>query len=142
LARTASYVHPDHDAVAQAGEGAQRHISIHRRILAVGVVSALIGVALGIGMIILDGTSTARTKDGANILLAPLMFSMMGGILGTSTAIAFVPSAFLRGPMGQKWMRLVGTGSVLVARAVCLIFFILSLGIVALMAVIGWLSMS
>jgi hypothetical protein len=37
-------------------------------------------------------------------------------------ACLFAPREFLTGPVGQKWMKLIGTKSVLVARIVCLIF--------------------
>jgi hypothetical protein len=136
FSEAADYANVDASAVADAGVDASRHISVHRRIVAVSLVFGLIGAAAGVAMIVLGASGAAPRKDGQSFLLAPFLFAAMGSVLGAASSIAFVPNSFLAGPMGQKWMRLIGTNSLLVARIVCSIFLILTLAIVSVFAAI------
>jgi len=60
-------------------------------------------------------------RDGIQVaVLGPLAFLICGIILGISLSCACAPREFLSGPSGRKWMSLIGTQNLLVARAVCL----------------------
>jgi hypothetical protein len=61
--------------------------------------------------------------------MLPPAFGIAGFAFGTSLACAAAPRSFLAGPAGRPWMKLIGTKSVAVARAVCLL---LALGLAAL----------
>jgi hypothetical protein len=51
---------------------------------------------------------------------------------GTSVALRFTPSDFLRGPIGRKWLKLAGVKSVATARVLCSLLLILPLAIITL----------
>jgi len=110
------YVHPDPAALDQAGETGPRHAAYHQRIVwissACGMIGAILGIMTSVGLVQSD-------KSGRGVLLAPFMFGAAGLLLGAATACMFAPRAFLTGPLGQQWMKLIGTKSVLVARMVC-----------------------
>jgi hypothetical protein len=135
------YTSPDEDAVVKAGSEAPRHASFHRRIVTVSVIFGLMGAALGVGMIVLAVGQKAAQEDGAKILLAPLVFAATGLVFGVSVKCLFAPRSFLVGPVGQKWMKLIGTDSTVVARVVCLLFTMLLLGLIALMGWAAWSDM-
>jgi hypothetical protein len=113
------------------GEG----VGYHRVIVAaggvVGAAFSLIGLCL---LVSLAGEEEFRPK----YLLRPVVFFMMGAVFGTATACTFAPGRFLRGAAGRKWMRLIGTESVAVARMVCVCFMMLFLGFVGMMAWAAW----
>src|SRR3984957_12118535 len=73
----ADYVHPDQEAVAEAGSDASRQISIHRRIVAAAVVFGLIGAAGGVGMMVLAASHAAPKHEWTEFLMAPALFGMM-----------------------------------------------------------------
>ena len=82
--------------------------------------------------------------DGADINhqfvdgYTPLMFAVEGMVFGVSVACLFAPREFLTGPVGQKWMRLIGTESIVAARIVCLLITLLFSGFIALVAWGAW----
>lgn len=135
------YTSPDEDAVVKAGSEAPRHASFHRRIVTVSVIFGLMGAALGVGMIFIAVGQDAALDDGAEILLAPLVFAAAGLVFGVSVACLFAPRSFLTGPVGQKWMKLIGTESTAVARVVCLLFTMLLLGFIVLLVWSAWSDM-
>jgi CBS-domain-containing membrane protein len=135
------YASPDEDAVERAGSEAPRHVSFHKRIVAVSVIFGFIGALIGVGMIVLAIGENAVQDDGAEILLAPLVFAAAGLVFGVSVTCLFAPRSFITGPVGQKWMQLIGTQSAVVARVVCLLFTMLLLGFIALMAWAAWSDM-
>ena len=77
-----------------------------------GLAGAL-GAAGGLAFAVAAG-------EGPNGLMAPPLFGAAGLLVGSAAACLFAPRAFLTGPLGEKWMRLIGTRSVAVARGVCL----------------------
>jgi len=135
------YALPDDDAVARAGMEAPRYVSFHRRIVAVSVILGFIGAILGLGMVVLAVGENAVQKEGLKILLTPLVFAAAGLVFGVSVTCLFAPRSFLTGPVGQKWMQLIGTESTVVARVVCFLFTMLLLGFIALMAWAAWSDM-
>lgn len=133
------YASPDEDAVARAGPEAPRHVSFHRRIVTVGLLLGLVGAAFGVGLIVVAPGENTPAKDVPKILLAPLVFAAAGLVFGVSVTCLFAPRSFLMGPVGQKWMQLIGTRNTVVARVVCSLFTMLLLGFIAL---IGWSAWS
>lgn len=108
--------------------------SFHRFVVGFAGLFGLIGAGLGIASLVAFG-GEAIEKEGVKFLLAPLLFAAGGLLFGSAIALLFVPSSFLTGPAGEKWMKLVGTNSVIVVRFVCLILLVL---FSAMIALIGW----
>lgn len=135
------YTSPDEDAVARAGSEAPRYVSFHKRIVIVSIILGLMGAALGVGMIFLAIGENAAQTGGARILLAPLVFAAAGLVFGVSATCLFAPRSFLTGPVGQKWMKLIGTESTAVARVACLLLTMLLLGFIALLVWSAWSDM-
>ena len=119
------YLPPD------GGEGGGYHHVIVASGGLVGAAFSMLGLWL-LGNLVGDG------KFEPKHLLSPVVLFMMGAVLGTATACTFAPGRFLKGTAGRKWMRLIGTESVAVARLVCLFFMLLFLGFVGLMAWAVW----
>lgn len=59
-------------------------------------------------------------QDARGLLLAPFLFCAGGLLYGVAMACLFAPRDFLAGPLGEKWMKLIGTKSIFGARIVCL----------------------
>jgi hypothetical protein len=135
-----TYSCTDDADVHEAGVDGTRHASFHRRIVSVGVPFGVVGAGLGIAFLLASG-GQAAPRDGAKVLLAPLMFAASGLIFGVAVACLFAPRAFLTGPVGRRWMQLIGTRNVIVARVVCSIFTLLLLGIICLFILAAWLDM-
>jgi len=135
------YTSPDEDAVGRAGSEAPRHVSFHKRIVTVSIILGLMGAALGVGMIFIAVGENAAQDNGAEILLAPLAFAAAGLVFGVAVTCLFAPRSFLTGPVGQKWMKLIGTESTAAARSVCLLFTMLLLGFIALLVWSAWSDM-
>jgi hypothetical protein len=131
---------PADDAVREAGTEGAKHASFHRRIVAVAVLGGVVGAGLGTAMLA-SGGGKAPERDGAMLILAPRLFAAIGLIFGVAVACLFAPRAFLAGPVGRRWMELIGTQSVFVARLVCAIFTLLMMGIVGLMIWVTWMEM-
>lgn len=117
------YVRPDDDAVRRAGSTGERHSGYHRKIVWIsGVLGALFALA-GLAASIAELTGgKMRESDAKVVLLAPLLAGVAGIMFGVAVACLFAPSEFLTGPMGAKWMSLIGTKNILVARIVCFVF--------------------
>ncbi len=129
------YLSPDENGVSQAGENARKHVSVHRIIVAVSAFFGLVGAGLGIGVLVLAAGDKVAAKDLGKLLLAPPMFAIMGIVFGLVVTCLFAPRDFLSGPVGQKWMKLVGTESVVVARIVC---FLCLMPYVAFLVLVIW----
>lgn len=80
-------------------------------------------------MIFLALSENGGQSEGAEILLAPVLFGAAGLLFGAAVACAFAPRSFLTGPAGRKWMKLIGTRNVLAARIVCLVLALILGGV-------------
>jgi hypothetical protein len=112
----------DEATLQQAGEAALRHSGYHKVIVTVAVVFGLIGVVLGVSLGIFSADAAKTGRDVRGIVMAPFVFAAAGILFGFAIACLFAPRAFLTGPFGKKWMALIGTTNVTVARIVCRIF--------------------
>jgi hypothetical protein len=122
-----NYVEPDAEGIGSR---------FHRFII---ILSGLCGVVLAV---VFTFVIFALRPEGQpfppKYLLAPAIFFMFGVISGVSVSCTFAPSSFLNGPAGRKWMKLIGTESVVVARLVCGCFTILFLGFIGVMIWAVW----
>ena len=129
------YIVPDETAVDQLGEAAPRHSTYHKRIVAVCIVFGILGGLIGLGFVITELLwPDPGHKDYKLLLLAPIMAGAAGILFGATLACLFAPHEFLTGPIGSKWMTLIGTKSVLAARIVCLMVLL------APAALAAWMS--
>ncbi|HIJ73635.1 MAG TPA: hypothetical protein HPP83_05980 [Candidatus Hydrogenedentes bacterium] len=135
------YASPDEDALAQAGADAPRQASYHKRIVAVSVLFGLMGAALGVYLIVVAVGEQKAQEGAGKVLLAPLAFAAGGLFFGVSLMCLLAPRSFLTGPVGQKWMKLIGTQSTAVARVACFLFTLLGLGFITFMAWAAWSDM-
>ena len=138
LGGASKYASPDEDAIAQAESEAPRQVSFHKRIVAISVSFGLVGGACGVGLLIFAAGQKTAAKDAGTLLLAPLIFAVAGLVFGVAMACLFAPRSFLTGPVGQKWMQLIGTQSIVVARVVCFLFTMLLVGFISLLVWATW----
>jgi hypothetical protein len=114
-----TYARPDEADLEDTGAEAPYQLRVHRRIV---LVSALFGLlAAGGGSLYLIQEGNAAQHLDSKLLLAPFLFAAGGLLLGVALACLFAPRRFLESPVGRKWMGLIGTESIFVARLVCLI---------------------
>lgn len=94
------------------------------------------GVALGFGAIaaiggivtlIAQASSSDSLQDMKALLFAPFTFGIAGWCLGFSLALLFAPRVYLQGDDGKKWLAVVGTESIPVARMACALFVVFAL---------------
>ena len=124
------------NAAPPAGDSAdteaQHHSRYHKRIVFVGGCFATLGVILGLITAVVVASDVKSGKDVKGMLLAPVMYGAGGFVFGMAIMCLVAPRAFLSGPVGRPWMKLIGTESVLVARIVCLLF-----GLVVTLPLVG-----
>jgi uncharacterized protein YacL len=126
------YIHPDPEAVEQTTNTSE--LLYHRKIvLAAAILGALAAVA---GTIFAVVEITGGKENGIKaLILFPIVFGVIGVIIGSAVACLVAPQAFLTGPVGQKWMKLIGTNSVTTARVVCAALIIAIVGLLPGLAV-------
>jgi hypothetical protein len=113
----------DPETLQEAGEDAPVHAAFHRTIVICGIIGAIVGLILGlIGAVAMykhpSHPGPVRTDDFYMIILSPFLM-IAGGILGGACwACTFAPTAFLEGPIGSRWMKLIGTTSPTIGRCV------------------------
>lgn len=100
------------------GDVPRWHVMYHWVILAAAVVGTLIGAAIVLSGIAKEGLPDQRTGKR---LWGAAMLAGAGGMALAAMVGAIAPSSFIRGPIGSKWLRYVGTTNVVAARVICLI---------------------
>lgn len=132
FAAAVGYIHPDPEAAEQTTDTSllRYHQKVVLTAIVFGAFSAIASVVL---MIILQETA----NEIGTIVLMPIVFGVAGCIFGTAWACLWAPREFLAGPVGQKWMKLIGTDSVTVARAVCAMVVVAIAGLVPGMMALG-----
>lgn len=121
LEASTEFIAPDDSTEAEGDGSPLARPSYHRVIVGTSIAFAVAGVILGV--VFLAGLMDMPDKPagGAKLFLAPLVFAVIGMFFGLAVSCLFAPTGFLTGPFGQKWMKLIGTKSVPVARLVCLL---------------------
>lgn len=119
IADTAGSVPPPGDP---SDAEAVRHSRYHRRIVSVGGCFAALGVVLGLFASVVGAGDVQSLKEVKGVILAPVMLGAGGFVFGMALMCLVAPRAFLTGPAGRPWMKMIGTESVAVARTACLLF--------------------
>lgn len=109
-------------------EETNRHENYHKRIMLVAAIFAAVGAALA-AVLLLVVLLRKPESMSLRALLAPVAFGFGGYMFGMSVMCLFAPTAFLTGPVGRQWMRMIGTKSVVVARIACAVFGLIGTGI-------------
>jgi len=125
------FIEPDAQALEQAGDDRPKHAAYHKRIVKLAIIFGIVGAVGGAVAAVFAAVGPRVERNHRAIILAPVLFGIGGAFFGTAIACLIAPSDFLTGPVGQKWMKLIGTRNVLVARLVC-----------ALVALIGLLPLA
>lgn len=111
---------------------AQRIVAYHRRIVRAsvgcGVIGPLSGLFTGIPELIQEGGAKTVSDRIPAYLLLPAISAIAGILFGFSLGCLFASRDYLKAPLGQRLMKIMGTNSVIVARLVSLIVAALSLG--------------
>ena len=117
------------------------HVTIHKIVvgvgLAFGALGALAALALAAGCA-MAALSAKNARSGAETLIGiPVCLLIPPGcyFIGTSLALAFTPTRFLRGPIGQKWLKVAGVKSPILARLLFILIPALAVGIVVAIVV-------
>jgi len=137
--RARRFLQADPDAVKRAGQWAADDEAVQRRVVWTAVLFGIIATLFYISML-----AWQLTDDGMvhvtweEIIFGPPLAFWIGVFTGFPSALAFAPERFLRGPFGEKWMRLIGVRSVLVARLVCLIVFAAITTAVSVLVLLAW----
>jgi hypothetical protein len=135
IADTASAASPAGDP---ADVEAKRHAGYHKRIVFVGACFAGVGLVLGLITSVLMASAAKSGSEIKGILLTPVLYGAGGFVFGMAIMCLVAPRAFLTGPVGAPWMKLIGTRSVLAARITCLLFgLIVTLPLVAIGALLA-----
>src|SRR5260370_14925080 len=108
---------------------AQRHTKCRNWIVIVGICFAAVGLALGLLFALVIAGDLKSGRELRVMLVAPIACGVGGFMFGTSVMCLFAPRAFLTGPIGGPWMKLIGTRSVPVARIACGIFGVVVTGV-------------
>jgi hypothetical protein len=121
---------------------ALRHAKWHRRLVLVSCSCAAVGLAAGL----LVASFIISHAPQVTLIPAIELFVLLPGLLGvgsfaygTALVCLLAPGAFLTGPLGPRWMRLIGTKSVRLARIICCL---VGLSIPLLVALTALLALS
>jgi hypothetical protein len=135
LTEATGFIRPDAVAVDEAGDSAHGATRYHRRIV---VIAGCCGAIAAIGGAVAALLQPPDAKDFLKVLLMmPPMFAVIGILEGVAVACLFAPREFLSGPVGQKWMSLIGTKSVIGARITCALLVLAVPGVPAFLALIS-----
>lgn len=137
LKAATGFIRPDEAILNNASECQVLAARYHRRIV---VIAGFCGLIAGIGGIIGAVMASPNEKDVKLMLMAPLMCGIIGILEGVAIACLFAPQEFLDGPVGQKWMTLIGTKSVLGARITCVVLSLAIPGVPAILALAASLA--
>jgi hypothetical protein len=105
----------------------RRHATYHRRIVFVACCFAVFGALVGL-LGSLNILSNPRPGATRGVLLAPVMFGAGGFVFGMAMMSLIAPTAFLTGPVGRPWMKMIGTRSPVAARIACAVFWLMVTG--------------
>jgi hypothetical protein len=101
---------------------ALRHAKWHKRLVLVSCSCAAVGLTAGVlaASFIISHVQHVKLWPAINLfVLLPGLLAVGGFAYGTALMCLLAPGAFLTGPLGPRWMRLIGTKSVRLARIIC-----------------------
>jgi hypothetical protein len=130
-----------HVPAKRGGRFDAAHITTHKVVIGVGLAFGALGVLAALGFAAGGAMAALSAKDarsGAATLIAiPVSLLIPPGcyFIGTSLALAFTPTRFLTGPIGQKWLTIAGVKSPILARVVFILIPALAVGIVVAITV-------
>ena len=124
---------PDH--AGSGDEETLRHVSGHRRIVAISATFGGIGLALGLALVVAafvlpddppglhrpNPRGDQELKGAIGLLIVPFILGAVGLVFGGSAACAFAPREFFESPIGRRWLGMIGVEGVGPARVVCLL---------------------
>ena len=122
----------------------------HRRIVLLAWTLGVIGFLIG-GVIVVTMLATGdmqkeisnlrpgrKAKGTIAIFLVPFMLGAMGALLGVAVGCSSASTPFLQSEKASKWLDLVGTRDIGVARAVCWTCVLLLGGLMLVAAFMGY----
>ena len=131
LKAATGYIKPDAADLDEAGGAESPEARYHTRVIvAAAVCGVIMSIAGTVGAVLAKG----RKEDLKMLLVAPLLSGVAGILAGVAGACLVAPHEFLTGPVGRKWMALIGTKNVLIARIVCGILVTIVLGAIIAVA--------
>jgi hypothetical protein len=131
LKAATGYIKPDAADLDEVGGIESQASRYHTRvIIAAAVCGVIVSIAGTVGALMEKGSE----KDLKILLTAPLLFGVAGILLGVAGTCLVAPNEFLAGPIGRKWMALIGTKNVFIARIVCGILVMIFLGAIIALA--------
>jgi hypothetical protein len=117
------------------------HITVHKVVVGVGLAFGALGVlaalAIAAGCAMAALTAKNATSGAEALIGIPVSLLIPPGcyLIGTSLALAFTPTRFLRGPIGQNWLKVAGVKSPILARLLFILIPALAVGIVVAIVV-------
>ena len=120
----------------EVDDAPRRHAKYQRRIVRLTICAGVLGVVLGLALSLVQCVQgTPRCLEG--LIRIPPLCGVIGVFFALAVACLVVPGDFLKGPLGQSWMRIIGVKTVLGARIVCLLFvLVITLPLVGLLALV------
>ncbi|MEL7499657.1 MAG: hypothetical protein AAFN77_18785 [Planctomycetota bacterium] len=97
-------------------------------------VSAGVGAVLGTGVILMAASQGERVTKNT-LYFAPFIFGALSYMAGMAFSFLFAPTNYLESDSGQKWLKMVGTKTILSARIACGIMAALVVGLFAAIAI-------
>src|SRR5580692_9590170 len=98
IAAAVGFLHPDPDAAEQTKDASV--LNYHRKVVVTAAVCGGITAAAGIVAVSL---ADSKEKDIKMLLLLPILFLVIGIVMGVALACLVAPREFLTGPVGEKW---------------------------------------
>jgi len=129
------------------------HVATHRIIVRVGKVCGAVGIVVAglfvFACLLVAGASAASPDRASGVSVRTVIWGTLFVILiaaatpvafyfyGTSVALLFAPSDFLRGPIGRKWLKVAGVKGIAVARVLCFVLLIAPPALIALLVLLA-----
>ena len=131
--------------IATSGEAPydSRDIAFHKLVVRIGLVFGGLAALATIAQVILAIVGLFSKPGGPGVILVialeygayVLALVPVAYLVGIGVALVFAPNRFLRGPIGRKWLGIVGVKGPLAGRIVCLLLLAILVGIAV---GIGW----
>lgn len=134
---------PEPEPVVRYADDDERDTWTAARIGRITTLGTGVGAALGIGLAIVLaylGKPEDLSKNLRPLIMAPFTMGGAGYFLSLALACFLVPDSFLTGPFGQRYLALIGTRNVTVARVACLLVALVIGGPLLSLTILGFLA--